>query len=106
MRSIVFLLACVIINMKSFAQTQPEQKDSAAIYKDIESYSKKGKFTKFIYGLIFKPIDAVIPGKKGKVKPARKVIPKSYKEYEGKVIRKIEIKTLDPFGYSVKDTTS
>ncbi|MBK8586027.1 MAG: hypothetical protein IPN88_11645 [Bacteroidetes bacterium] len=47
----------------------------------------------------------MIPGKKGKVKPARKVIPKSYKAYEGKVIRKIEIKTLDPFGYSVKDTT-
>lgn len=104
MRSFVFLLAFLFINMKSFAQTQPEQKDSTEIYKDIESYSKKGKFTKFIYGLIFKPIDAIIPGKKGKVIPARKVIPKSYKEYEGKVIRKIEIKTLDPFGYSVKDT--
>ncbi len=104
MRSIVIFLICLLIQSKIIAQTQPEPTDSTALYKDIETYSKKGKFTKFIYGLIFKPIDAVIPGKKGKVIPAKKIKPKSYKQFEGKVIRKIEIKTLDPFGYSVKDT--
>jgi hypothetical protein len=37
--------------------------------------------------------------------PIRKRKPKVYTKYEGKIIRNIHIQTLDPFGYSVSDTT-
>ncbi len=68
------------------------------MYKDIQTYSKKNKFTKFLHKLVFKPIN---PKKKKK----KKVIEQHYQAFEGKIIRNINIVTLDPFGYSEIDTT-
>lgn len=91
-------------NNLAFAQQKPVVKDSTKIYSEIESFSKRGKFTKFIYSLIFKPVAHGSSIKKGKKKVYRKLIQKSYSTFEGKIIRNINIETLDPFGYSIDDT--
>jgi len=82
------------------AQEKDKKVDSTNMYNDIENYSKKRKFTKFIHKLIFQPVA------KEKIKKSKfqKSIKKSYQNYNGKIIRKIYITTLDPFGYSEIDT--
>lgn len=85
----------------AYAQDKPVKKDSLRGYRNIESYSKKRGFTKFLHKLIFKPVDS----KKPKNKAKDKVVLKKYSEYEGKIIRNIHITTLDPFGFSEKDST-
>jgi hypothetical protein len=97
----------VFISINGFASAQQDtvKTDSTHLYKNIESYSKKSKFTGFIYRLIFKP---VAPGSKSKVvkkKGYKKLIQKPYSTFEGKVIRNIDVVTLDPFGYSASDTS-
>jgi hypothetical protein len=68
------------------------------MYKDIQTYSKKHKFTKFVHKLVFKSIN---PKKKIK----KKLVQTNYLQFEGKIIRNINIVTLDPFGYSEVDST-
>lgn len=74
------------------------KKDSLEVYMDIQTYSKKHKFTKFVHKLIFKPINS-------KRKPRKKVVQQNYQAFDGKIIRNINIVTLDPFGYSEIDST-
>lgn len=81
------------------AQQNQTQKDTAKVYRVIENYSQKRKVTKYLHRLIFEPLS----------KPTSKNIKKSVKKqslrkFEGKIIRNINITTLDPFGYSVNDT--
>ncbi len=104
MRYKYFFLFLIFIFFKSesqFAQVKPIVKDSLEMFKNIEKYSKKRKFTRFIHKLIFEPVA------KQKVKKNRfqKIKKPNYKSYEGKIIRNINIITLDPFGYSETDTT-
>lgn len=94
----LLLLAC---SLTSYAQKNEVEKDSSKGYRNIEKYSKKRKFTKFIHKLIFNPVS-----KTTVVKPkSQKVVSKNYNLYDGKIIRNIEITTLDPFGYSDSDST-
>ncbi len=86
------------------AQQQPAKKDSIHLYKEIQSYSGKSKFTKFMYSLIFKPVSPGSAKKKSKKRVYKKLIQKPYSAFEGKTIRHINIETLDPFGYSIGDT--
>jgi hypothetical protein len=88
-----------------FAQKPIVPKDSAHLYKKIESYSNRSRFTKFIYPMIFK---STKDSSKKIVKPKgyQKLVKFSYKPFEGKTIRQIHIETLDPFGYSITDTLS
>ncbi|UGS24714.1 hypothetical protein [Flavobacterium channae] len=71
--------------------------DSISIYHDINDFSKKSKFSRFIYKLLFREsalkAENIIPSK-----PKPKTVPKYQ---EGRIIRNITIETLDPFGYSV-----
>ncbi|MCX6234085.1 MAG: hypothetical protein NT175_05070 [Bacteroidetes bacterium] len=53
-----------------------------------------------MYRLIFKPVATTSPKKK----VYKKLIQKPYSAFEGKIIRHINIVTLDPFGYSIADT--
>jgi hypothetical protein len=104
-KTIVILIVVFIIpNDFAFAQQKPIKKDSTQIYTDIQSFSKRGKFTKFIYSLIFKPVASNSQQKKSKRKVYKKLIQKPYSTFEGKIIRHINIETLDPFGYSIGDT--
>lgn len=93
-----FLIAVFSFNI-GFSQEKPVQQDSTKMYEKIEKYSKKRKFTKMFHKLIFEPV---------KIKntvPSKKLKKKSRKNVEGKIVRNINIKTLDPFGFSISDTT-
>jgi hypothetical protein len=100
----IFILFFVSLFISEFAYTQqtPVKKDSTRLYKDIESYSKRSGFTKFIYRLVFKPVASTLLKKSTKRKRYKKLIQKPYSAFEGKIIRHINIETLDPFGFSVK----
>src|SRR5689334_6192701 len=102
---IIFLLLCYAVTGSVSAQTTTETKDTAKVYRELESYSNKRPFSKFVYRLFFKPVKTTppVPGKKKKKK---KQIQKPYSAFEGKIIRSINITTLDPFGNSVSDTTT
>ena len=53
-----------------------------------------------MYMLVFKPVASAQPANIVNIKP----FSKSYAAFEGKIIRHINVMTLDPFGYSVADT--
>ena len=103
-RIFILLFVSVFINALVSAQESTVKKDSTQIYKDIETYSKRNKFNTFLYKLIFKPI-TIISKKEVKKKAYKKLIQKPYSTFKGKIIRKIDIVTLDPFGYLANDTT-
>jgi hypothetical protein len=96
--AILIFLGTFLISASLLAQ-QESVKDSTKIYGKIETYSKGSKFKSFIYHLIFKPVpkEEIV---------YKKPVQASYRDFQGKIIRKINIITLDPFGYSVFDTTS
>jgi len=96
----IFLGVFILTNEFAFAQDINTQKDSTHLYENIETYSEHSKFTKFMYRLFFKPVSPA-PGPKI---VNRRLIQKSYRSFEGKIIRQIHIITLDPFGYSIGDT--
>ena len=86
---------CQICN----AQEKNSGNDSVKVYKNIEKISKRSKFNKFIYKLLFKAKRVETASQKN----ARKkfLIKKTFDRNEGKIVREIRIETLDPFGYSV-----
>ncbi len=93
---LLMILNCHISSSQEFF----EDKDTAKVYRKIENYSKKRKFTTFIHKLIFEPISKNnVP-----INFLQKIKKPDYYKYEGKIIRKIKIITLDPFGYSDKDS--
>src|ERR1017187_3510356 len=99
-----FTVACLILSClcKTLsAQVIPVTTDSSRFYRSIESFSKKRKITRFVYGLFLKPVPSL---SKNEIKILKKLPLKSDRGYEGKVIRNIHITTLDPFEYSEKDS--
>jgi len=102
-RIIIFFFIFLFTHEIALSQEPPAKKDSTQIYKDIETYSKRRGFTKFMYRLVFKPAS---PNKPVKKKGYKKLIQKPYSAFEGKTIRYINIETLDPFGYSIADTSA
>jgi hypothetical protein len=104
----IFTLFFVALFVSEFAfsQEDPVKKDSTQIYQDIESYSKRSKFTNFMYKLVFKPALPTPPKKAVRRKRYKKLIQKPYSTFEGKTIRHIGIETMDPFGYSIADTNA
>jgi hypothetical protein len=100
-RNIIILLVFMLVtNVFSFAQETQSQIDTTRIYEEIETYSKKSGFTRFMYGIFFKPVAAGSQQKK----VAGRLAKVPYSTFEGKIIRKIKIETLDPFGNSIGDT--
>ena len=94
----LFLCFCVI-SWKGNAQTVDKKGDSISIYQDINDLSKRNKFSRFVYKLIFREsalkVENLIPSNPKKEEKLVK------KHQEGKIIRNITIETLDPFGFSV-----
>jgi len=103
---ILFILffVSILTNDFAFAQKTPLVKDSTKVYESIESFSTKRKFTKFMYQALFKPVAVSSQKNNDKKKVYKKLIQKPYSAFEGKIIRKISIETLDPFGFSIADT--
>ena len=89
----VFICSCFQVVI---AQETPVKKDTSQVYTDIKNYSKKNKFTRLVHKLVFR--SPVLQKKE------TKEIQKNYDRFEGKIIRNINIVTLDPFGYSEIDT--
>ncbi len=96
----LLLFVSILLADCAFGQEIPPTKDTLVLYKKIESFSERSKFTKLIYQSLFKPI-SIVPKEEVKQEDQNKII---YREYEGKIIRNIHILTLDPFGNSVHDT--
>lgn len=97
-----FLLILLLCTCNyALAQENKKKEDSIKVYRAIEKYSKKRKFTVFLHKLFFQPITP----KKVKKNSFQKIKKQAYSKMEGKIIRKIKITTLDPFGYSVIDST-
>ncbi len=95
------LLMC--ISGLAVAQEKTDVDPTTGMYKKIEDYSSKRKFTNMVYGLILKPV-ADNSSKQAAIQSSR--ISDNYTDFETKIIRKITIVTLDPFGFSVSDTTA
>ena len=106
----VVKLLCILVLAVCFceqvmAQELNSGKDSIR-YSEIEKFSKKTKLTKALHQLIFKPL-----GKSASVGQTKKNLQnlKNQQKYnrrlDGKIVRNIHITTLDPFGYSLKDTS-
>ncbi|OXA90989.1 BamA/TamA family outer membrane protein [Flavobacterium hercynium] len=101
---IVFCLALCFCLQGLYAQVDKNKKgttkDSAEVYKKIQNYSKKNKFTKTLHKLFFR-------ANKPKKRETQIIeTDTSNHTFDGKIIRKINIITLDPFGHSVTDSTA
>ncbi|WPO78121.1 hypothetical protein [Flavobacterium sp. KACC 22761] len=99
---IVFFLLCFclqsIYGQSDSTKKDPAvKKDTTGVYDRIRNYSKKNTFTKTLHKLFFRTNK---PKKKEEL-----LIPSDTSNYDGKIIRKINIVTLDPFGHSITDTT-
>ncbi len=96
----VLVVVCVVSLVCSAVMAQ-ETKDTSNIYRTIERKAKEHKATKFIYEAIFENTDEVedtIP-----VSSRPKKAPNPFVKYRGKIVRKIRIFSLDPFGSSVNN---
>lgn len=100
----LFLLPGLFFSDFSLAQQTPAAKDSTKMYRDIEKFSKKRKSTNFLYNLLFRPVPSPKTQKPKLKSKEKKNLQKPYSAFEGKIIREIHIRTLDPFGNSVTDT--
>ncbi|WP_223266348.1 BamA/TamA family outer membrane protein [Gelidibacter gilvus] len=69
------------------------------MYKKIEDYSEKRKFTKTLHKLIFRSTTKR-PVKSPQNRPKQNLAP-----FEGKIIRNITVESHDPFGFSFTDST-
>ncbi|MCP1996574.1 hypothetical protein [Flavobacterium sp. HSC-61S13] len=83
-----------------FAQTPVVVKDSTKVFENIEDYSKKRKVTKFVHKLIFRK------NKKNTKSNIPEIeVDRNLELGQGKIIRNINITTLDPFGLSESDSS-
>lgn len=97
---VILFFVSLIASDFTLAQEISTPKDSTHIYKKIETYSDRSKFTRFMYHLFFKPVAPNLQQKeKSKIR-----IQRPYSTFEGKIIRNIKIVTLDPFKNSIGDT--
>lgn len=75
--------------------------DTAKFYKKLFDYSKDRKFLYMLYRSVFNPPVRTVATKKKK----SKIVAVPVNRYKGKVIRKISVVNLEPFGSSIDDTS-
>ena len=102
-KNVLFFIVFIFClhSSRVFAQKVKQERDSISIYKDLNDLSRKNKFSRFIYKLLFREsalkAENIFPSK---IKKKKEIVNKID---EGKIIRNITIETLDPFGFSVND---
>lgn len=106
LRKLLISFTLFFVPLFVFAQQIPAKIDTAHLYENIEAYSNRSEFKKFVYKLFFKPTSKKSKDKKNNSNEYKKLVRKTYYAFEGKTIRHITIQTLDPFGYSIGDTTA
>lgn len=99
---IVFIFLCfcfqsINAQVDNSKKDNKPKKDSTEMYTKIKNYSNKNKFTQILHKLLFRSKK----NKKGEI-----IEPIDTLNFDGKIIRKINIVTLDPFGHSLTDTTA
>jgi hypothetical protein len=103
LKSIVLITSLGILQ---FATAQEPDKtapaDSAKVYKALREIAEKKTFSKWLFSIIFTIPENV---KKPPKRRTKRIVQKSYNYFEGKIIRDINILTLDPFGYDIRDTS-
>ena len=98
------LLLCLLFFLFVFQNghsqtTKTKAVDSTKVmYQKIEKYSNKSNFRKFLHKLIFSSTQRSKPSNNN----LREKIDEKIGKSEGKIIRNIDIVSLDPFGYSTK----
>lgn len=95
------ILCCSQLSM--LGQEVKNKRDSLAVVSKIKKFSSKNKFNKTLSKFIFRISE---PKSRAEIRAQARKDKKKYKAIEGKIIRNIYIKTLDPFGFSVTDTTA
>jgi len=106
---LLILLALFAI-APAWGQVKPVNRDSIkehndSIYQKIQDYSRKRKFTKMVHKLMFRPVQPKKPAvARRRVKERAPEMQNTFNNYEGKIVRRIIVQTLDPFGYSITDT--
>lgn len=79
------------------------EKEANGLQK-LEDLSKKSKFTRWMHKMVFKRAQKQVQQTdRQAINPQE--IDFDYEKYEGKIIRNINIVTMDPFGYSISDST-
>jgi hypothetical protein len=102
-RIIYLYLASALLLMLP-AVVKAQKPDTLDFYYKLENKADKHKITSWMYDAIFTDMDNVseedttIFVKSNKAK-------NPFLKYKGKIVRNIQIISLDPFGYSVNDTT-
>ena len=98
---LLFVMLCFCFQYQLEAQTNTVKKDSVKIgYQKIEAFSEKSKFSKFVHRLVFKPTSKLGYKKSEKAQKEHD----DYAKYQGKIIRKVHVESLDPFGKSLTDS--
>ena len=100
-KQLFLLLFFCFFALSSYSQVKHQRRDSISIYQDIHDLSKKSKFNKLIYKLLFRAsaLNKETTISHQKAQPKSKDTIRS----NGRIIRNITIETLDPFGYSIRD---
>ena len=98
MKKIILLFSLLLYCQLTLAQDSVFKNvpKEPKIYDKIETYSKKRKITQFFHRLLFRDFD---PNQQ----PVKEKTTKTKARFQNKIIRNIDIETLDPFGYSVDD---
>lgn len=94
---LIFLLCGQILTAQKIAPTK-----SDTVYKKIDQYAEDKKYFKFVHKLMFRNRETFLVAKKPK-RTGITPIQKSFNKYSCRIIRKINIETLDPFGFSVEN---
>ncbi len=100
---IIFHILIICTNGVAVAQHKNDSASINGVYKKIEDYSSKRKITKLFQELLLRPVissAAPLPASPGIQ------VYDTYSQYEGKIIRNINISTLDPFGFSIHDSSA
>lgn len=95
---VVLLLIMASLCFQTTFSQEKKVKDSARMYKRIQNYANKSRVGRYMHQLIFEQVS------KNKRNPIKKPVAR-FGNTTNKIIRRINITTLDPFGYSDVDTT-
>lgn len=99
-KNLFLLLFFCFFTISGFSQVKTQRRDSISIYEDIHNLSKKSKFNKFVYRLLFRAsaLNKDVPVLSQKLQNRKDSV-----KSNGKIIRNITIETLDPFGFSIQN---
>lgn len=99
-KNLFLLLFFCFFTVSGFSQVKTQRRDSISIYEDIHNLSKKSKFNKFVYKLLFRAsaLNKDVPILSQKFQNRKDTV-----KSNGKIIRNITIETLDPFGFSIQN---